>query len=172
MPRNKYKILLVSILSILLLLITELFFLRLISLKEVDDINPEIPCLKELIEESDTLWVIPEFNNHQISENKEWCRYILTLNKTIGMHGVYHEFEEFKTDRNQEYLQEGIDEFEKCFKFKPEIFKSPQLKISENNKKLIKENNLKLKGEVNQLMHKVYHCNDSGKFSNRLIDLF
>ncbi len=39
------------------------------------------------------------------------------------------------------------------------------------NKKLIKENNLKLKGKFNQLLHKVYHCGNTGKFSNKIIDL-
>ncbi len=172
MSKSIYKIILIAILSILVLLIVELFLFRLFSTKELDDVNPEIPCLEELIEKSDVLWIIPKYSNISISENKKWCDYILSLNKTLGMHGVYHEFEEFKTPRNQKYLQEGIDEFEKCLGFKPEIFKPSQLEISKNNKKLIKDSNLELKGRINQIMHKVYHCNDSGELSNRFIDLF
>jgi len=52
------------------------------------------------------------------------------------------------------------------------MFKPPQLKISEENKELIKENNLKLKTEFNQITHKTYHCNNSGRIGNRIINLF
>jgi len=61
------------------------------------------------------------------------------------LHGVYHTYKEFETDKDQDYLQEGIDEFKTCFGYEPEIFKPPQLKISKANKKLIKENNMTLK---------------------------
>ena len=159
-------------LLILLLLILILHLIRLTSVREIDDISPEITCEKELIEKSDVLWIIPKFNDKSISENKEWCNYILSLNKTLGLHGVTHDFEEFGTDKNKEYLQQGIDIFEQCFGFKPTMFKPPQLKISENNKKLIKENNMKLKLNINQLTHKVYHCEDTGKFPNKIIDFF
>ena len=157
---------------ILLFLILALFLIRLTSPQEIDDISPEIPCLQNYVEKSDILWVIPKFNNKSISENKQWCNYILSLNKTLGLHGVTHEFEEFNADRSQEYLQEGINIFEQCFGFKPEIFKPPQLKISVENKKLIKENNMELKSKLNQLTHKVYHCNDDGRFKNWIVDLF
>ncbi len=169
---NKFiKTISIVFLLIVFLLIIDLFLIRYLSSREIDDVSPEIQCQEKYIEKSDVLWIIPKYNNISISENRKWCDYILNLNKTLGMHGVYHEFEEFKTPRNQEYLQEGIDEFEKCFGFKPEIFKPPQLKISENNKRLIEDGNFKLKGGINQLTHKVYHCNDSGKLSNKIINL-
>lgn len=148
------------------------FFIRILNPKEIDDVHPEISCSEKYIEKSDVLWVIPRFNNKPISSNKKWCDYILSLNKTLGMHGVYHTFEEFNTDINQEYLNQGIIIFERCFGFKPEKFKPPQLKISEQNKKLIKENNMELKESLNQLAHKVYHCNDDGLFKNQIIDFF
>jgi predicted deacetylase len=161
------------IISIILILLVSLFFsIRLFSSKEIDDINPEIPCLEKYIEKSDILWVIPKYQNKSIAENKEWCESILKLNKTLGLHGIYHTYEEFKTNRNLGYLQEGINIFEECFGFKPKIFKAPQLEISKQNKKLIKNNNLKLKGKMNQGLHKVYHCNDTGIFSNKFIDFF
>lgn len=169
---NKKLSFLLIISSITLLLILDLFLLRIISPKEIDDISPKIFCEKEYLEKSDILWVIPKFNNKSISDNKKWCNYILSLNKTLGLHGVHHKFQEFEKNRNQSYLQEGIDIFEQCFGFKPQMFKSPQLKISKENKKLIKENNLELKGKFNQLIHKVYHCSDTGKFSNKIIDFF
>lgn len=162
----------IPFLVIILLLILFLFLIRLTSPREIDDISPEIPCLEKYLGKSDVLWVIPKLNNRAISDNKEWCEYILSLNKTLGLHGFYHEFEEFNTDRSQEYLQEAINIFEECFGFKPEMFKPPQLKITDNNRKLIKENNMELKARFNQLTRKVYHCNDAGLFSNRVIDVF
>jgi len=94
------------------------------------------------------------------------------LNKTLGLHGIYHEFEEFETKKTQEYLQQGINIFEQCFGFKPEIFKPPQLKISEGNKQLVRTNGMMLKGWFNQLTHKVYHCNDDELLPNWVIDIF
>ena len=163
----------ISIISLIIfLLIFTLFLIRLTSPREIDDVSPEILCEQKYLEKSDVLWVIPKFNNKSISENKQWCQEILNLNKTLGLHGVYHEFEEFNTNRNQEYLQEAINIFEQCFGFKPEMFKPPQLKISKENKKLIEENDLELKLGFNQLIHKVYHCDDTGTFPNWVVDLF
>ena len=167
----KRKLILIFFLIIPLLIIS-LFFTRLFNPKEIDDVSQEIPCERDYLEKSDIFWVIPKFNNKPISEDKEWCNYILSLNKTIGMHGVTHEYQEFLQDRNQEYLNQGIKIFEDCFGFQPKMFKPPQLKISEENKRLIKENNIELKINLNQILHKVYHCNSTEKFSNRFIDIF
>ena len=165
------KIILILLLTITLLVFI-LFLTRLISPRELDDVSPEIPCQKEYLEKSSVLWIIPKFNNKSISENKTWCNYILSLNKTLGLHGVTHEFEEFEKTKDQKYLQEGIRIFEDCFGFAPKTFKPPQLKISKENKKLIEDNNMKLKTKFNQLIHKVYHCNNTGMFPNWVIDLF
>ena len=148
----------VIILLVIVILLVVLFSIRILSPKEIDDVTPAFFCAEELLEKSDILFVIPKFNNKSISENPEWCEYILSLNKTIGLHGVYHEYREFKTDRNQDYLQEGIDEFKECFGFEPTLFKPPQLRISKANRKLIKENNMRLKTIPNKIIHKIYHC--------------
>ncbi len=154
----------------ILVLIFFLLLLRYLSNRQLDDVSPEIQCDKALLEKSDILYVIPKFNNQSISENKEWCNYLLSLNKTLAMHGVYHTYQEFKEDRNEAYLQEGIKEFEKCFGRKPVRFKPPQLAISKNNKELIKKQ-MVLNFYLNEILHKSYHCNDTGKYSNRLIDI-
>jgi len=170
---NPIKRILKTILLVIFFIILSLFLTRLLNPREIDDINPSIPCEPEYLEKSDVLWAIPNFNNISISENKTWCSYILGLNKNIGMHGVTHEYDEFKIDRTDEYLENGTKIFEDCFGFKPKMFKAPQLIISENNKKLIKNNNLELKNIINQIIHKVYHCNDSKeKISNKFIDWF
>jgi len=153
-------------LIILLALIIFLFLFRQFSARQLDDVSPQIQCDTQLLEKADILYVIPKFNNSPISENKEWCNYILSLNKTLALHGVYHTYEEFKEDRNEAYLQEGIEEFEKCFGKKPESFKPPQLIISKNNKAIIKEQ-MNLDSYPNQVLHKFYHCNESGEFSNQ-----
>ncbi|MEK6892781.1 MAG: hypothetical protein AABX07_01125 [Nanoarchaeota archaeon] len=159
-----------AIIAFLFILIA-VFLFRFFSHREIDDVTPEIPCLEELFDESDVLWVVPLFEN-SIADNSSWCSYIKGLNKTLGLHGVEHRFNEFETDRSNEYLQRGIDAFESCFGFKPEMFKPPQLRISENNKVLIEKMGLELKGNFNQFMHKVYHCNDTGMFSNKFIGRF
>lgn len=162
------KILLIAIFCLIL----ALFFLRLILPREIDDVSPGISCKQKYLQKADILWIIPEFSNSSISENKSWCEEILSLNKTLGLHGLTHEYKEFLINRNSEYLEKGIKEFEKCFNQTPTMFKPPQLTISKENKKQIKEKHLKLKSNFNQLIHKVYHCNDTGRFSNKLINLF
>jgi predicted deacetylase len=171
MRKRRIKIFLIF-LAILFFLILTLFLVRAFSLRELDDVSPEIICEKGLLEKSSTLWIIPKYNNQPISENREWCDEILSLNKTLGMHGVSHEFREFGIERNQAYLEKGMQIFEECFGYKPTMFKPPQLKISEENRKLIEENNMILKEEANQIFHKVYHCGEYGEKRNWLISLF
>ncbi len=166
-----FKIFLIVLIIIIFLLLA-LFLIRFFSPRETDDVTPGIPCSEELLYKADILWVVPLFENASIADNSSWCSYIKELNKTLGLHGVEHKFNEFKTDRDEKYLQRGIDAFELCFGFKPEMFKPPQLKISEDNKVIIKKIGLELKGSVNQFMHKVYHCNDTGRFSNNFIERF
>ncbi|MBU2053237.1 MAG: DUF2334 domain-containing protein [Nanoarchaeota archaeon] len=178
-----------SLVILIISLILILFLIRLTSPKEIDDVSPEIPCEQKYIEKTNVLWVIPKLNDNPISKNEGWCNQVLNLNKTLGLHGVNHKFEEFGINRTplgvsqrgtrpqstelggKEYLQGGMEIFEQCFGFKPEMFKPPQLKISRENKKLVKENEMELRGKFNQLIHKVYHCGDSGLFPNWVIDL-
>lgn len=150
-----------------------LFLIRLISPTEIDDVSPEINCIEIEKYNPNVLYVIPNYNNLPISENKEWCNYILSLNKTLALHGINHEYREFLYEEiTQEELNFAIEEFEKCFGFKPDTFKPPQLKISPQNKKLILSNNLKLNNVFHQMTHKVYHCGDSTTISNKIIHLF
>jgi len=171
MKKKGVKISLI-ILATFFFLILSLFLIRAFSERELDDVSPEMTCDRQILEKSDILWVIPNFNQRPISENKEWCKEILSLNKTIGMHGVNHTFNEFGIARDQEYLERGINIFEECFGFKPTIFKPSQLKITKDNRELIKKNKLILKEESNQIIHKVYHCDEYGEKRNWLVDLF
>jgi len=159
------------ILLIILTVIIILFLIRLILPSQIDDVSPEISCKKQLLEKADILYIIPNFNNKSMHENKEWCNQILSLNKELALHGFNHKYLEFKTDKNQQYLNQAINSFEQCFNKKPTRFKPPQLAISKNNKQLIK-NKLNLDLFFNQLFHKVYHCNDTGKFPNWFINIF
>ena len=107
-----------------------------------------------------------------ISFYPEWCSYILSLNKTLALHGITHTYKEFK---NRHILQEDLDfgtsQFEKCFGFAPAAFKAPQLAISNENKQLIKENGLERRTFIQQITHKVYHCNDSDIISNKIVNI-
>lgn len=161
-----------KVIYIILFLVLVFFFIRLLSPREIDDVSLEIPCIEIEKYNPDILWVIPKFNGVLISKNQTWCKQILALNKTLGMHGVTHEYEEFAANKSQEYLEEGIQIFKECFGQKPTMFKPPQLKISNKNKELITSSNLTLKTYVHQITHKVYHCNDSGKYKNWFINLF
>lgn len=167
--KNSIKIILITLLIILI----ALFLIRLTNPTEIDDISPGIPCPELEIYNPDILWVIPLHNGKPISQNQEWCQYILSLNKTLGMHGITHTYQEFELNNIlQEELNSGIQEFQECFNQTPQMFKPPYLRINKQNKKLIKQNNLKLKYRFNQWMHKVYHCNDFGRIPNKLISLF
>jgi len=156
----------------ILIFILSILLIRILSEKHLDDLHPEMPCDKYLIEKSDYLSVIPIYNNVNISENKEWCNFILSFNKTIIMHGVYHTFNEFNEERDYQYINRGIKEFNDCFGFYPTEFKPPQLALSKKNKIFLeKEFGFKVHTWFSQRFHKVYHCNDSGMFPNWLADI-
>lgn len=159
------------ILILICVLLLALHFIRAVSPKELDDVSPRIPCDKELMEKVDILWVIPYYENKPISYNKTWCSEILAMNKILGMHGVNHDFNEFTHDWNQKYLDDGIEIFKECFNQTPELFKPPQLAYSHKNDDIIKSSGMKRKGSLNQITHKVYHCQDTGTISNMWQDI-
>jgi predicted deacetylase len=159
-------------LTVIILLALLLFFIRLTSPKEIDDIHPLRPCEENYIEKSDTLWIIPKYQNYPISKNQTWCKEILKTNKILGMHGIYHSYHEFKYKINETELIETKQIFEKCFGYEPTLFKPPYLKLSKENKELLKKHNLEIKLITNQNTHKVYHCQNSGFFPNWFHDIF
>ena len=127
-------------LIILVSLMACLFFIRLISPSEIDDVSPGINCPEIGIYNPDVLYVIPDYANHPISFYPGWCAYILSLNKTLQLHGINHTYREFLSSNiSQGKLDLGIAEFEKCFNQTPSMFKPPQLSISPKNKQLIKQ---------------------------------
>lgn len=161
-----------SILIFLGIIIILLFIVRANSLREIDDINPLIPCEKEYTQKADILWVIPKYQGVPISNNREGCEEIIAMNKTLGMHGITHNYHEFEGNISQQQMQEGIDIFKECFGYKPELFKPPQLAISEKNKELLKKYNLTIRNSFHQTIHKVYHCNNTGILPNEFHDIF
>jgi len=168
----KKKIFFWIVLTVLFLFLFDIFLLRTFGERELDDLSPGISCLEPLVEKSDVLWVIPLYKNESIADNEIWCNYILSFNKKIGMHGVYHSYEEFGTDKGEDYIQKGTLSFERCFGFKPTMFKPPQLEITGENRKLLEKEGFEVKSFWNQLVHKAYHCDDTGVFPNWIIDLF
>ena len=153
---------------VFILLIFVWLIIRIILPRQLDDFNPLIQCDKNLIDKSETLMVIPIFHNVSIAENKSWCQYALSLNKTLAMHGVYHTYDEFYSTRDETYIRQGMEEFKKCFGFYPKIFEAPQVALSGQNEELLKKIGFQVKGWPNMLFRKVYHCQDSGDYSIHL----
>lgn len=158
--------------GIIIGILITLFSIRLFSERQLDDVSPQIQCDEDLIEKSDILYVIPKFEDIGISSNPEWCAKILSYNKTLGLHGVYHTYQEFKKERNETYLAEGEKEFFDCFGFYPDRFKAPQVTISMSNEKMLTNKGYKLDTLLTDAFHKVYHCNNQGFYDNWVSDIF
>jgi predicted deacetylase len=175
--KNKTKKIIKKTLGVFFILILLLLFVRIFSSREIDDISPEIECKEKYFNQADVLWVIPEYNGIAISENKIWCQKILNTNKTLGLHGIKHPYKEFGKEISEEEILNAIRIFEECFNQTPRIFKAPQLELTKENKKTLEKNGLRMKGKFNQIIHRVYHCEDKNKISyglipNWMVDLF
>lgn len=156
----------------IIIILIVLAFIRAKGLREIDDVSPNIPCEQNYMDKADILWVVPEYNGTSIADNKEWCQKIILLNKTLGLHGISHNYQEFGAQITKEQMDKAIKDFQTCFNQTPTMFKPPQLKISNENLILIKQYNMTYKGSFNQITHKVYHCNNSGTLPNWLNNLF
>ncbi len=150
------------------ILIVGLFFARLILPSQVDDVSPLMSCDDEILDLGDVYFVVPEFDGVAISEG--WCADILSRDKEIAMHGVYHTYREFGVYRDEAYLDEGVKIFKECFGFEPERFKPGQLKWASENDWIGERMEVEL--FWNQVFHKVYHCGDTGLFPNWAINIF
>lgn len=136
---------------------------RELSNREIDDVHPDIPCREGALTDSTWLWIIPLYGDQPLSSNPEWVERIKRSGKKLGMHGVRHTYAEFATDVSKDYIQKGIDEFEKAFGYRPTDFKPPKLQITANNVKLLKEMGFTIHNRWQQIIHKVYHCEDYGR---------
>jgi predicted deacetylase len=142
-----------------------IFVIRFFSIAKIDDVNPYRLCEEKYLAKSDILMIVPFSANLSIASNDSWCSYILSLNKTIGMHGVYHTEKEFLYPRNEEYIRKGMEEFKKCFGFYPSIFEAPELVLSEENEAVLNSLNFTIINSYWNLFHKIYHCTDFDKKS-------
>jgi len=149
----------------LIIVVFILIAIRLILPMQLDDVNPSRLCDERLLNKSSVLMVIPLLGNQSIAENPGWCEHIKSLNKTIGMHGVYHTEKEFRYANNEEDIRRGMEEFNQCFGFYPTIFKAPQLSLSKKNEEILREMNFTIIKLQNQIIHKTYHCTDYEKKS-------
>lgn len=170
MKKINLRIIFVCFLVFIIFLIIYLIILRFSLERQVDDVSPGIQCNEDILKKVEVLMVIPLLNNISIVENKSWCNYILALNKTLGMHGVCHTYNEFYETRNKDYILLGAIEFEKCFGFYPKIFEAPQLALSKENKRTLESMNFNVFDYGYNAFHKVYHCGDTGLVSNSFID--
>jgi predicted deacetylase len=171
------KLIFILLFLIILILLVILFVIRNIAPRQVDDVNPGRFCEERLIDKSQTLMIIPLLNNISIADNKSWCDYILHLNKSLGIHGVYHNYDEFAVEVGDEYLSAGMEEFKRCFGFYPKIFEAPRLALNLKNKQILEDRDMAVRGYGFNIFHKVYHCTDFAKNSylvkqNQIIDIF
>ena len=166
--RKSVKIILLLLFSLILLW----HAIRTFSHREIDDLNPQIPCDQNYLNQANVVWVIPELNGIPISENKSWCNWVLSLNKTIGLHGITHSYHEFLNPINESQLNQAKEIFTQCFGYEPTIFKPPYLRITKQNRKLVKQENMSLKVFWNQDTHKVFHCENSGTLPNWFHEIF
>ena len=121
-----------------------------------DDFHPEKSC-DAITRKSDVLYVMPFFNNKPLTDYPEWCVQILSLNKTLGLHGITHEYHEFLKPIQTKQLTEAIDIFEQCFGYKPTLFKPPYNKISPENEILVHEFNMTVY-DTTYILHPYCHC--------------
>jgi len=86
------KIVVCVVLSFLLIVLV-FWNIRFFGLREVDDVHPGFECSDDILEKSDVLWIVPNFNGNSILDEEGWCEKIKEMNKSLGMHGVEHSFE-------------------------------------------------------------------------------
>ena len=170
--RKKIIFTIAGIIVFLILLESMILVIRATSQREIDDVSPELHCQERRMEDADIYWVIPKYNGKAISDDEDWCEEILARNKELGLHGFEHTYHEFGNESKTEELQEAIEIFEECFGFPPEKFKPPQHKISKANIRFLEDRDIQIIGKYNALFHKVYHCENSGVFSNNFIEAF
>ena len=152
-----------------MILIIIVLFIRLVNPRELDDVHPDIPCEEDFFKRASILWVIPNYNDTSVAVNRQWCAKILALNKTIGMHGINHRYNEFASPIDIEAFEKSLRIFEQCFGVKPLFFKPPQIAITPENEEIIRIYGMHVRGIFHQQMHKVYHCSDTGRMPNWLV---
>ena len=162
---KRIKAAIILSLVIFVFLVLVLIIVRLILPSQMDDVTPSRLCDEKLLDKSEALMVIPLRENQSIADNPVWCEQIKGLNKTLGMHGVYHTEEEFMHARDESYIRIGMEEFYKCFGFYPTVFSAPQFALSEENERTLREMNFTILKPQRQITHKMYHCTDYEKKS-------
>ena len=158
----------------LLFLLNSLWLVRHISEKQIDDVNFFIDCKNDsyYLSKSDVLMVIPIYKNQSIADFVSWCKEIKSLNKTLGMHGVYHSYNEFAEVRDEAYVLNGLTEFKKCFGYYPKYFEAPQIAMNSKNIAVIEALNMTYVGYTYNVFHEVYHCSDTGVTANSILNVF
>jgi predicted deacetylase len=132
-----------------------------------------IACENCLIDQCKYLWIIPLYKGIPITAYPEWCKTIKELEnqgKILGMHGIEHtdvnghhffKDSEFNNDVPIDKIKYGMNIFKQAFGHYPKYFKAPQCNCTWENIRKIESLGMIYKGVINQILHKVYHCNDT-----------
>lgn len=123
----------------------------------VDDVYPNNSC-DNLLEKADIIYVVPTFENNSINNDKEWCTYIKSLNKTIGLHGIKHSYHEFDNNIDEEKIALAINSFKTCFEEEPLLFRPPYNIINKKNEEIISNFNMTIY-KKKFIAHPYCHCN-------------
>jgi predicted deacetylase len=152
------------IIGVVLVICIVVLIHRQFAHREIDDVHPRIMDVSNpYLQKSEWVWVIPLYMNDPVSNYPEWVDRLKKTGKKIGLHGVYHTSREFNTDRSDEYIDRGINEFAKAFGFYPTYFKAPSLVLTKANERKLRDRGIKVVGTINQILHKAYHVRN-GKF--------
>lgn len=169
--RIKKAIIIFSVLVVLIsMAIITIEIGRNLNYIQLDDLHPLINCEEKYIEKSDVLMIIPLWKNDSIVNYPEWCKKISESNKTLGMHGIYHTYDEFLGNISEEKFVFALGEFKKCFGKSPELFEPPQWDISSINRKMV-EKYVPVTNNFQGIFHKVYHCEESGNFGYNFLGI-
>jgi predicted deacetylase len=135
----------------------------------VDDVHDSYEC-PSLLAKADVLYVTPILHGHSIADKVEWCSYILSLNATLGLHGIVHSYHEFDENVTQQELDLALDAFSSCFNQTPTLFRPPYNVISNGNRALIEQNGMNVYDSPYHV-HPYCHCEPQGymKLLNWLI---
>lgn len=176
----------VTIIFIIAIIIFLFVIIRSYTYKELDDLHPLIPCKQKFLDKSKYIWIIPFYKKVPITNYPEWCKMIKDLEKKgkiLGMHGVehtqthglLHNDSEFNSDVPIEKIKYGMEIFKNAFGHYPLYFKAPQLKCTKKNQRKIESLGMIYKNFFNQIMHRVYHCDDENNdfyMREYAVDLF
>uniref|UniRef100_A0A6C0KQ03 NodB homology domain-containing protein n=1 Tax=viral metagenome TaxID=1070528 RepID=A0A6C0KQ03_9ZZZZ len=146
------------------------FLVRRFRLINYDDVHQNIVQNEEYIKKSDILFVIPDYENVKITDDKIFVNKLKTSGKILGMHGVTHEPSsytqkaEFGLPVSEKKITEGMKIFENAFGYKPKFFKAPCYNLLPENKVKIEKLGMTVIGPETLMFNRLLHPSSNNFF--------